>query len=361
VQYISIRRDINQRKSAEEKMRNAVERFQFLAQATSDTIWDWDIESDKMLYNEAITPMLGYDKSEVNNINEWWKQNIHPDDIDDITKAIELAVAEKKQNLQLEYRFKCENGEYKFIYDRALIIYNANGKASRMIGAMQDVTYQREEEHRINNAVVDAQEAERQYLGMELHDNINQLLTGTLLMLSAAAHVKMDGKEVLKLAEKCKDHLTNAVEEIRNLSHRLSPAAFTTSLQQEFVFLITQMSATAGFAAIHNLNISNEKTIPAEIKICLYRILQEQLSNICKHAKAQKVSVTLIQASNKVFLKIADDGVGFNPKEINQGIGLSNIKKRVGYFSGRFNLTAATGKGCSIDVELPYQHNTTAL
>jgi signal transduction histidine kinase len=121
------------------------------------------------------------------------------------------------------------------------------------------------------------------------------------------------------------------------------------------------MSATAGFAVVHNLNISNEKALPAEIKTCLYRILQEQLSNICKYAKAQKVSVTLIQASNKVFLKIKDDGVGFNPKEVNQGIGFSNIKKRVSYFSGRFNLTAAKGDGCSIDVELPYQQNTTAI
>ncbi len=353
-QYISIRMDISQRKAAEEKMQEAMERFTFLSEATSDTIWDWNIENDTMLYNEAISPMLGYLKPNVSGINEWWKLNIHKDDIACITKTISEAFEAKKTNLQLEYRFRCQNGTYKFIFDRAFILYNNSGKAIRMIGAMQDITYKKEEEYRIAKAVMDAQEAERQYLGMELHDNINQLLTGTLLLLSAAAHAKMGKDEVLKLAEKCKEYLTNAVNEIRNLSHRLSPAAFTTSLQREFILLIKQMSDGTGISVTHNLNIINELLLPAELKTCLYRILQEQLSNICKHSKAKNVQVTLIQASNNVILKIKDDGIGFNKKEIKEGIGLANIKKRVGYFAGRLNLVSSSGKGCHVEVELPY-------
>lgn len=356
-QYISIRRNITEQKIASQKMQEAVERFQFLSQATSDTIWDWDITCGKMLYNEAITPMLGYKKSEVLNINNWWKLNIHPDDINNITKAINEAFAAKKQNLQLEYRFRCENGNYKYIYDRALILYNTNGAPSRMIGAMQDVTYQKQEEQRISNAVVDAQEAERQYLGMELHDNINQLLTGTMLMLSAAAHSQMNKEEMLNLVVKCRDYITTAVEEIRNLSHRLSPSAFTTSLQQEFELLLTRMGADAGFNVHPDINVVNEMLLPLEIKTCLYRILQEQLSNICKHAKAKNVYVSLTQHNKKVMFQISDDGVGFNVKNVPEGIGLSNIKKRVAYFSGKFTLTASEGKGCKVNVELPYTAN----
>lgn len=358
VQYISMRLDISQRKAAEEKMREAMERYAFLSEATSDTIWDWNIENGTMLYNEAITPMLGYLKPEVSNINEWWKQNIHKDDIEAVTKEINLAFEAQKTSLKLEYRFRCENGSYKYIFDRAFVVYDNTGKAVRMIGAMQDVTYQKQEEQRISKAVMDAQEAERQYLGMELHDNINQLLTGTLLMLSAAAHEQMSKSDVHKLAGKCKDHLTNAVNEIRNLSHRLSPAAFTTSLQHEFILLMNQMSSSAGISVAHNINITNENLMPAEIKICLYRILQEQLSNICKHSKASNVQVSLIQYSNSVFLKIKDNGVGFNDIEMTNGIGLANIKKRVGYFSGKLNIIASSGNGCIIEAELPYTDAT---
>lgn len=352
-QFISIRTNITKQKLALEKMQEAVERFEFLSKATSDTIWDWDITCGKMLYNEAVTSMLGYKKPEVLNINNWWKLNIHPDDINDVTKAIDEAFAAKKQNLQLEYRFRCENGHYKNIFDRAFILYNTNGTASRMIGAMQDVTYQKQEEQRISNAVVNAQEAERQYLGMELHDNINQLLTGTMLMLSAASHAQMSKEDMAKIVVKCRDYVTSAVEEIRNLSHRLSPSAFTTSLQQEFQLLLSKMEADAGFNVQNDINLVNEMLLPLEIKTCLYRILQEQLSNICKHAGAKNVHVSLIQFSKRISLKITDDGVGFNTKTVQQGIGLSNIKKRVAYFSGKFSVTAAEGRGCTIEVELP--------
>lgn len=353
VQFISIRSDISQRKAAEEKMQVAMERFQFLSHATSDTVWDWDIENDKMLYNEGISKMLGYRKPEVSNIRGWWKENIHKDDISHITETIKDAFAAKQQVLQFEYRFRCENGSYKYIYDRAFVLYNTEGTAYRMIGAMQDITYKKEEEHRITKAIVDAQEAERQYLGMELHDNINQLLTGSLLMLGAASHAPMKKEDIVKIVDDCKQHLSAAVEEIRNLSHRLAPAAFTNSLQQECTSLLTEISRTGHFETSSQFSGINERSIGAEIKICLYRILQEQLSNISKHSKATYVHVTMIQNRNNIILKIADNGVGFNPKAPNGGIGLGNIKKRTGYFSGRFGLSTAPGKGCCIEVEIP--------
>ncbi len=355
VQYISIRQDISQRKDAEEKMHVAMERFQFLSHATSDTIWDWDMENDRMLYNEGICNILGYPKHEISNIRDWWKENIHKDDIAHITGVIEDAFAKQQQHLQFEYRFRSGNGTYKYIYDRAFVLYNSDGTAYRMIGAMQDVTYKKEEEYRIAKAIVDAQEAERQYLGMELHDNINQLLTGTVLMLGAVSHGPMKKEEIVKITDNCKQHLSTAVEEIRNLSHRLSPAAFTNSLQEECTLLVNEISRNSNFTASYHFNNIDEKRLGTELKICLYRILQEQLSNISKHSAAKNVHVSILQNHNNIILKIADDGVGFNPKAQNGGIGLGNIKKRTGYFSGRFTLSTAPGKGCCIEVEIPLQ------
>lgn len=352
-QYISIRQDISQRKNAEEKMQTAMERFEFLSHATSDIIWDWDIENDKILYSEGFCDILGYTKHEISNTGAWWKENLHKDDLKNITETIQEVFASKQQNLQLEYRFRCENGTYKYIFDRAFVLYNSEGLPSRMIGAMQDITYKKEEEYRITKAIVDAQEAERQYLGMELHDNINQLLTGTVLMLGAAAHAPMKKEEIVKIVEDCKRHLSTAVDEIRNLSHRLSPAAFTNSLQEECTLLINELSRNSSFTATYQFKHIDEKKLGTEIKICLYRILQEQFSNINKHASAKNVHVSMLQQQNSIILKIADDGVGFNPKAQNGGIGIGNIKKRTGYFSGSFTLNTAPGKGCCIEVEIP--------
>jgi PAS domain S-box-containing protein len=352
IQFISISSDISLRKAAEEEVRTAMERYTILSEATSDTIWDWDIENDKIIYNEGITKMLGYQRAEINDINTWWRENIHKDDLNQVNEAIQQAFKTKNQNLQLEYRFKCDDGTYKYILDRGFIIYHKE-KPLRIIGAMQDVTYKKEEEKRISKATVDAQEAERQYLGMELHDNINQLLTGTMLILGAASHAPMQKDDIVKIVEESKGYLEKAVKEIRNLSHRLAPSAFANSIQYEYTLLINEVSKTSGFDVMHHFSGINEKKLSTEIKICLYRILQEQLSNISKHAAATNIQVSLIQKTNKIILKIIDDGVGFNPKKYNSGIGLNNIKKRTGYFNGRFTLSTAPGKGCSIEVEIP--------
>ncbi|MFN8254015.1 MAG: PAS domain S-box protein [Ferruginibacter sp.] len=353
VKYISIRQDISRRKDAEARMQSAIERYQLLAQATSDTIWDWDIENDTMLYNEGICNMLGYSKPEISDIRTWWKENIHKDDIKQVTDTIDETFAAQKQQVQFEYRFRSENGTYKHIFDRAFVLYNNEGKAYRMIGAMQDVTYKIEEENRIAKAIVDAQEAERQYLGMELHDNINQLLTGTVLMLGAASHAPMKKEEIVKIADSCRMHLDTAVTEIRHLSHRLAPAAFTNSLQEECTLLINELSKAGHFKPGCNFSGIDERKLGTEIKICLYRILQEQLSNISKYARAKNVHVSMQQNQEKITLKIADDGVGFDPKAQSGGIGLGNIKKRAGYFSGTFTLSTAPGKGCCVEVEIP--------
>lgn len=353
VKYISIRQNISRRKDAEVKMQSAIEQYQLLAQATSDTIWDWDIEKDTMLYNEGIYNMLGYSKPEVSDIRNWWKENIHKDDIKHITETIKETFAAQKQQVQFEYRFRSENGSFKHIFDRAFVLYSNEGKAYRMIGAMQDVTYKKEEEDRITKAIVDAQEAERQYLGMELHDNINQLLTGTVLMLGAASHGPMKKEEIVKITEACRTHLDTAVTEIRNLSHRLAPAAFTNSLQEECTLLINELSRAGHFNPCCRFTGIDEKKLGSEVKICLYRILQEQLSNISKYSGAKNVHISMQQGDNNIILKIADDGVGFDPKAQSGGIGLGNIKKRAGYFSGRFTLSTAPGKGCCIEVEIP--------
>jgi PAS domain S-box-containing protein len=352
IQFISISSDISLRKAAEEEVRTAMERYTILSEATSDTIWDWDIENDKIVYNEGITKMLGYNRAEVNNISNWWKKNIHKDDLYQVMKEIDYAFENKNQNLQLEYRFKCEDGSYKYIFDRGFILYN-DEKPQRIIGAMQDVTYTKEEEQRLSKATVDAQEAERQYLGMELHDNINQLLTGTMLILGAASHAPMQKEDIVKIVEESKTYLEKAVKEIRNLSHRLAPSAFTNSLEYECGLLINEASKAGGFNAMHHFSGINEKKLSTEVKICLYRILQEQLANISKHASATNAQISVTQKTGKIILKIADDGVGFDAKIHNSGIGLNNIKKRTGYFNGRFTLETEPGKGCTIEVEIP--------
>jgi two-component system, NarL family, sensor histidine kinase UhpB len=350
---LSVVRDITVRVNAERELKGALELYDLMAEATSDTIWDWDIVNQKMKYNKGILKMFGYNVTEVGDAQEWWMRNVHPDDNKRIEGLTEKAFEDKKQTLQLEYRYRCANNSYKNIFDRAFIIYDESGKPIRMIGAMQDITYQREEEMHINKAIIDTQEVERQQMGMELHDNVNQILSAALIYLSTLSH--FDAKEesyteTLKLGKKL---VLEAIGEIRRLSHQLAPASFEKiSIKDVILSLMETIKATDRYET--NLRFTGDiRKIKGEIRINLYRILQEQMNNITKYAEATKLEVSVEVVNKTVKLRVFDNGKGFDPRTVKRGIGLENIKRRVNLYDGRFTLNTSPGNGCEIIAVLP--------
>jgi two-component system sensor histidine kinase UhpB len=346
--------EITDRKNAEAKTKAAIERYDILAQATSDTIWDWDIINNTMLYNEGMYKMFGYDASQVENVVDWWHNKIHPEDFKKVTELLSEVFANKWQNFQSTYRFRCADNTFKYIFDRAFVLFDNNGKPTRMIGAMQDITSEVEEEKRISKAIIDAQEQERNYIGAELHDNINQILAGTLLTLSRAKSKELDTHMQTEFIELAMTHLTVALNETRKLSHNLAPAGFgDRSLKEIFEDLLFSINLDNRFVIHLHFDELHEMLLPEIIQINLYRIVQEQTKNIMKHAEASDIEISLKKTANTLSLRIFDNGKGFNPKTIKKGIGLSNIKKRAEALNGRFILNSEPDKGCEITIEIP--------
>ncbi len=353
-QYIAIRWDITKRKTAEAGMREAIERYDILAQATSDTIWDWDIANKTMHYNEGITKMFGYNAAQVNNIVDWWNDKLHSDDFEVVTATLKDVFEKENERLQLTYRFRCADGSYKYIFDRAFVIFDNNGKPVRMIGAMQDITHQIEEEMRVAKAIIDAQEEERNYLGAELHDNINQILAGTLLTLGLAKSNDMDTNQRTGFILSAMGYLTDAINETRKLSHNLAPAVIhENTLKDMFENLLLTVNLEGLFTVRFDFDEIQENLIPEEVQINLYRILQEQTKNILKYSEAGIIEIAVNIIANKVKLRIYDNGRGFDTDIKKTGIGLRNIKKRAEALRGNFLLNSAPGKGCEIIVEIP--------
>ena len=344
--------DITERKKAEEKTLSAIERYEMLAQATSDTIWDWDIANNKMQYNAAMSDMFGYSSAEIDNVLGWWKQNLHPDDVKKVSESLLGIFENEKQTFQLQYRFRCADGSYKYIYDRAFVMYDAKQKPVRVIGAMQDVSYEKEEEKRITKAILDAQEKERHQIGLELHDNVNQILVGTLLNLGMINKVPAD--KAPELIEKSREYINEAIGEIRKLSHRLAPASFDNiSLEEIFEGLIKSVNVQNAFEYKIVFKDFDEQAVGEDIKINLLRVLQEQLNNIVKYASASFIEISVIHSDHQISMRIFDNGVGFNPSSVKRGIGLGNIKKRAESLKGKFLLNSAIGNGCEIVIEIP--------
>jgi PAS domain S-box-containing protein len=341
------------RSKAEAEIKIAVDRYDILARATSDTIWDWDIVNNTMVYNDGINKMFGYKADEVEKIVDWWNEKLHPDDFKKVTELVEDVFEKGLQKFQITYRFRCADDTYKHIFDRAYVMFDESGNPCRMIGAMQDITYQVDEEMRTSKAIIDAQEQERNFIGGELHDNVNQILAGSVLALGMVKGSRAATKESHKYIEMGKGHILNAIEELRKLSHKLAPASFDdNSLKDAFEDLLQTFNVNNQFKIKLNFD-SQCNALDGDIHINLYRILQEQIKNIVKYAEATEIEITLTRSGNLVTMKIIDNGKGFNVKAVKNGIGLSNIKKRAESFSGKFILKSSPGKGCEIIVEIP--------
>lgn len=351
---VMIHIDITERKQAEVLMQAALERFNILARATSDTIWDWNIKSDTISYNNGIHKMFGYDVVAVEKMSDWWKTNIHPDDRYQVYHQLEKAFKTGTENLQLKYRYRCADKTYKFILDRAFILYDNNKEASRVIGAMQDVSIEKQQEIRVSKAVIDAQERERHQIGMELHDNVTQILSAAQLYLELAATEYKDIDQITKTIKSGKGFIGDAITEIRRLSHQLAPVSFKdVSLEEVFTGLINSMNSSKLFEVAMKFEAFEKDLVSEDIQINLYRILQEQLHNIIKYAQPSKVAITLIVKNNFIILSITDNGKGFDTNNYQAGIGLKNIKRRANVFEGDFFIKSSIGKGCELTITLP--------
>jgi PAS domain S-box-containing protein len=136
-------------KKTNKEIKESNEKYDIVAKATSDTIWDWNIAEDKLHWNKGIKGIFGYSQEDVGESSSWWFQNIHPEDSIKMSIKLYSFLEQKTENWQDEYRFKCADNTYKYVLDRGFLLKDDNGKAIRMIGAIQDITKRKEEELRL--------------------------------------------------------------------------------------------------------------------------------------------------------------------------------------------------------------------
>ena len=136
-------------KNTNEEIKESNEKYDIVAKATSDTIWDWKIQEDSINWNKGIESVFGYKQEEVGKTSKWWFDKIHPEDSIRMSIKLYSFIEQKTEKWQDQYRFRCADGTYKYVLDRGFLLKDENGRAIRMIGAIQDITKQKEEEQRL--------------------------------------------------------------------------------------------------------------------------------------------------------------------------------------------------------------------
>ena len=205
-------------------------------------------------------------------------------------------------------------------------------------------------QQQITEVVLGAQERERFELGQELHDNINQILATSKLYLDVAIEER---EPRIELLDKSRKNISMAIEEIRKLSHELiTPSLNDLGLVQTIMELIRSIQSVKRMKIRLDIAGLYEEELLPEQKITIYRIIQEQLNNILKHAQANNVDIELHNVAEQVCLRLTDDGKGFDPRIRRKGVGISNIISRAELYNGKVEIESAPGKGCQLVVTL---------
>lgn len=208
-----------------------------------------------------------------------------------------------------------------------------------------------QEQKIISRAIIKAQEKEKNHIGQELHDNISQILVSTKLFLFATGHNNEAMKKLIKYPLELID---NSIEEIRSLSSRQVTPLKNISLKE---LVQTQLNRLKENTEIKTTFVCHmvKKNIDDDLKLNIYRIIQEQANNIMKYAKPKHVNISIESDQKNLKIVTVDDGKGFDVKSKRKGIGISNMFNRIESFNGEMTIESSPGKGCKTHITIPYK------
>jgi two-component system NarL family sensor kinase len=360
--WLSMVENITERKLAEEALQINEERLSVIYNSAIDPMWLISIEGEnKFIFegiNKSFTTATGLTKEQVLGLPI---EKVMPEASHELVRGKYNQAIETGEVIDYVEVATHRTGQ-KVGEIRVIPVKDINGKVTKLVGIANDITEKRSlqkqldaERDDFNNkltaAAVKAQEKERSKVSRELHDNVNQVLTTVKLYIELCVSGDIDSKEILP---KCASLLNETIVEIRDLSTTLSvPSLGDIGLNETLRELCDSVEVTKKLKI--NLDISKAECnqIDSDLHLAVYRIAQEQLTNILKHAEANEVLMRLEVKRSVLRLTIADDGKGFDIQSTKKGIGLKNMKTRAQILNGFVKINTAKGKGSTLVTDFP--------
>jgi PAS domain S-box-containing protein len=358
VRLIGMTADITERKRAEEKLRASEKRNREIVQKSPVAMLiERGIEEKCELFNDKFTALFGYTKEDIPSVSEWWPL-AYPDKAyrDSMRTKWEARVREACENnaqFSLEATVRCKDGSYRYIEFYFAPLGEIN------LVSFVDLTARKNAEvelAKVGGRLINAHEEERTRIARELHDDICQRLALLVLGLDELENSPAD---LPAGARSRTGELRERTSEILNDLQSMSRELHSAKLE-----LLGIAAAVRGFCkkfgqeqkAEIDLRIFDlPNTLPSDISLCLFRVLQEALQNSAKHSGVRQFEVRLWGTPSEIHLTVGDSGAGFDPTAPKgHGLGLISMQERISLLNGSFLIRSYPGAGTSVYVRVPF-------
>jgi PAS domain S-box-containing protein len=348
--------DLSAREDAQREIRENEKKYRSLFEQASDPILVTDYDGNFTDVNGSFCKLFGYTKKELLRMNI--KALLCP--VQFIEKPIRNDLVMKGKHFMSERvmvhksgtAIEVEANVKKFGEDSVMAIVRDVTKIRKMQREMEKerMELQIQEQRKITRAVIKAQERERNIIGRELHDNVNQLLASTRMVL-ASAKSKPGGKK--DFVDQSIRLIDSTILEIRVLGRKHVTPLKGFDLKEQIQSLIKIMEEGIGFKISFEYNLPNQQELLDDLKLNIYRVIQEQLNNVYKHASASRVQIKMSAENRQIHVQINDNGIGFEVGMKKSGVGIVNIINRIESFNGKVGFETKPGVGCKLDIRIP--------
>jgi len=336
--------------------------FYAIANDTPAYLWMADLKEENSFLNTPFAKFLGTTET---RLSDTWPDAIHPDDSERARATFREGMSKQTEYTD-EFRMRRYDGEYRWVVTRAVPRFSPKGVFRGFAGSAVDITGRRLAEQKLREAneslqelssrLIDAQEEERKRLARELHDDLSQQIAA----LSIAAgnlkrQISPERADARAQIDRIHDKLVQLAEAVRRMSHELHPAILQYSgLAAALRSYCEEFGALTGIQVALEIRGAFEGVAPAAA-LCLFRVAQEALRNVAKHARVSQASVELERSGGMLRLTISDGGVGMEAgrARAKAGLGLLNIRERVRLVGGKVEIRSSPGQGTIIKVEAP--------
>ncbi|MCU0964773.1 MAG: PAS domain-containing protein [Burkholderiaceae bacterium] len=298
------------------------------------------------------------DRSQGLQALEFWMRHIHPEDRERVLDLRRQLHAGTLERLSVEYRFPHPTRGERWIHHVGRVARrDASGRTLRSFGVLRDITQSKQAEEALRDLsrrLIRAHEDERALLARELHDDVTQRLAVLAIDVGRAELAAPQGAQA-DVMRSVRAELVRLSEDIHSLAYQLHPSVLEELGLVEALRAEGERRGRQGRLAVA-MDLEPVPLVAGkEAQLCLFRVAQEALTNVARHAGTRAASVTLRQADGGLLLAVSDSGVGFDPANPREGcsLGLASMRERLHLVSGTFDIESAPGFGTTVVAWVP--------